>query len=727
MRNIFILAILVLAAGTNILPARTARTTETPDPGQVAIAVARWLEQAHYSRKKLDDEMSAKLLNTYLEQLDYNRLYFTQQDVDEFQRKYATTLDEAIFQGDLTPAREIFARYKKRVASRVEENKKLAQKKYDFTSNRTVELNRQKAPWPKDEAEAEQLWRDRVEAELLQENLAEFKLRPPVQAVTRRYDQALRNVNEMDDEDIVKTFLNSLALAYDPHSEYMSPSEMENFYISMKLSLVGVGAVLRSDDGYARVLEVVPGGPADLDGRLKASDRIAAVAQGQEEFEDVVDMKLDKVVEKIRGKKGSLVRLQVIPADATDPSKREIIEIVRDQVKLKDQEAKAEILDIQGEDGKTTRIGWIVLPSFYSNMGGGGPEKSTTADVAALIGRLKTEGIDGLVMDLRKDGGGSLEEAINLTGLFIPRGPVVQSKDPNGKITVSSDTNPGVAYSGPMVVVTNRLSASASEIFAAALQDYGRAVVVGDERSFGKGTVQTVLDIAKVMPSFSSGTDNAGAIKFTIQKFYRVRGGSTQLKGVESDIVLPSRSDNPEIGEGSLRNRMEYDEVAPVKIASSPSSLFLSELRARSKARIAADPEFRYSLEDMKLIRDRIEKNRLSLNQSARNKELQDEKNRKKEREEARAARGPLVHVTAYQLTLDDVRNRREKLEQVAYERVRDKRYADDADEEESPEKRAEAKKPEPDPIRNETLRILNDLVEMIRQEQPAKKSAKRD
>ena len=698
---------------------RLAQAATSPDSGQVALAVARWLEQAHYTRKKLDDEMSAKLLTTYLQSLDYNKLYFTQQDVDEFTKKYASNLDDAIFRGDLSPAHEIFARFKERVEARVASNRKLAAKTWEFSGNDSVELNRQKAPWPKNLAEADKLWSQRVEAELLQENLNEFKPRPPEQTVTKRYDQALRNVREMEPDDVVTIFLTSLAQSYDPHSEYMSPNEMENFNIQMKLSLVGVGAVLRSDDGFARVMEVVPGGPADRDGRLKENDRIAAVAQGDGEFEDVVDMKLDKVVERIRGKKGSVVRLQVVPGDATDPSKRHIVEITRDEVKLKDSEAKAEVLDVQGANGKTTRIGWITLPSFYANMSGGGPAKSTTADVAALLARLKHEGIEGLVMDLRKDGGGSLEEAINLTGLFIGKGPVVQAKDPNGKITVSSDTNPGITYGGPMVVVTNRLSASASEIFAAALQDYGRAAIVGDERSFGKGTVQTVLDIGKVMPFFSLGSADAGALKLTIQKFYRVRGGSTQLNGVESDIVLPSRTDNVEIGEGSLKNRLEYDEVAPQKLTPWPSPLFLDELRANSMARVAADPEFAYVSQDMKRLRERITANRLSLNEKVRRQELAEDKARKEERKKERAERGPLVNAQVWQLTLDDARSKRDKLEPVAYERDREKHYAADPEEAEA-EKQDGPKTPEPDPIRNETLRVIEDLITLTNQNKTA-------
>jgi carboxyl-terminal processing protease len=680
------------------------------EPGQVAISVARWLEQGHYTREKLDEKMSARFLQTYLTTLDYNKLYFTQKDVEEFQIKYASTLGDSVLRGDLGPAREIFARFKQRVEDRVAKNRKLAQKKYSFDSTRTVEINRQNAPWPMNHEEADRIWQDRIEAELLKEELAELKLRPPQETITRRYDQVLRNVREMEDDDVVKTFLSSLAQTYDPHSEYLSPSDLENFQISMKLSLVGVGAVLSSEDGYAKVKEIVPGGPADRDGRLTVNDRIAAVAQGEAEFEDVVDMKLDKVVEKIRGKKGTLVRLLVIPGDATDPSKRKIIEIRRDEVKLKDQEAKAEVLDLGGQGGRPVRIGWITLPSFYANMENRGTPKSTTEDVVSLIARLKREGIQGLVIDLRRDGGGSLEEAINLTGLFIPRGPVVQAKDSNGKITVSQDTNPELVYSGPLIVLVNRLSASASEIFAAALQDYGRAVIVGDERSFGKGTVQTVLDLGRLMSPFSLGSTDAGALKLTIQKFYRVRGGSTQLKGVESDIILPSLTDNSEIGEGSLRNRLAYDEVAPVKIVDSMAAtpLFLDELRARSAQRLAGDPEFRYTIEDMNRVRQKIKENTMSLNEKVRRKELVEDKERKELREKERQSRGPALDVQAFELTLDDLSA--PKLRPVAFDRKQDKNLLEPPEDDQEGNKK---ENPEPDAIRNESLRIIRDLIEL--------------
>jgi carboxyl-terminal processing protease len=704
-----------LIALAGLLPAQLAARGSV-DPGQVAISVARWLEQGHYTREKLDEKMSAKFLQTYLTTLDYNKLYFTQADITEFEQRYSTTLGDSVLRGDLEPAREIFTRFKQRVEDRVAKNKKLAQKKYGFDTTGTAEINRQEAPWPKNQEEAERIWQNRIEAELLKEELAELKLRPPQETVTRRYDQVLRNVREMEDDDVVKTFLSALAQTYDPHSEYLSPSDLENFQISMKLSLVGVGAVLSSEDGYAKVKEIVPGGPAARDGRLGVSDRIAAVAQGDAEFEDVVDMKLDKVVEKIRGRKGTVVRLLVIPGDATDPSKRKIIDIRRDEVKLKDQEAKAEVLDLGEQGGRPKRIGWITLPSFYANMENRGTPKSTTQDVASLLGRLKREGIQGLIIDLRRDGGGSLEEAINLTGLFIPKGPVVQAKDSNGKITVSQDTSPDVAYNGPLIVLTNRLSASASEIFAAALQDYGRAVIIGDERTFGKGTVQTVLDLGRLMSPFSLGTADAGALKLTIQKFYRVRGGSTQLNGVESDIILPSLTDNSEIGEGSLKNRLAYDEVAPVKIADSMAAtpLFLNELRARSAARLTADPEFGYTMEDMRRVREKMDQNAISLNEKIRRKELVEDKQRKEMREKERQSRGPAIGVQAYELTLDDLAA--PKLRPVAFDRKQDKDLLG-PDEEEGDAKKAA---PEPDPIRNESLRIMRDLIELNQQTKTA-------
>ena len=688
------------------------------DLDKIAVSVASLLQQGHYSRHKLDDEMSKKVLDQYLQDLDPNKLFFTQADVDKLRAKYETSLDDAILAGDLDPARDIFALYKARVTDRVASNKILAKKQYDFDTKETVALDRKDAPWPKDMAEADDLWRKRIEAELLQETLNEHAVDPPAKIVTRREDQLLRNLDEMDDESIVSGFLGALSRTYDPHSEYMSPSELESFEIEMKKSLEGVGAVLQSEDGYAKIKEIVPGGPADLDGRLKVNDRIAAVAQGDSEFEDVVDMKLDKVVQKIRGKRGTTVRLQVIPANAADASKRKIIAIRRDEVQLKEQKASAEIIDLARPNGRPLRIGWIEVPSFYADLEHSGDENavSTTKDVSALLARLKKEGIQGLVIDLRRDGGGSLEEAINLTGLFIPKGPVVQSKDPNGKVAVSYDKNDAATYTGPLVIVSNRLSASASEIFAAALQDYGRALIVGDERSFGKGTVQQMYDIGRIMPFFSLNSADAGALKLTILKFYRVSGGATQLEGVKSDIVLPSLTDNPEIGEGALPHPLPYDEVAPLRIDHDDQLASLKEqLQTLSHQRVAADPEFGYISDDMARLRKRITENSISLNRKDREKELAEDTARREARTKERAGRGAAFDAVAYEVTLDNVN--KPELQKVAFDRKKKGSLSDDDDTDASDVKGKKDASDEvvTDAIRNESLRITADLVDLLK------------
>jgi len=536
--------------------------------------------------------------------------------------------------------------------------------------------------------------------------------------VTKRYDQFLRGVNEQSDEDVIKTFLVALSQSYDPHSEYMSPSDMENFNIQMRLSLVGIGAVLRTDDGYAKIVEVVPGGPADKDGRLKANDRIAAVAQGKEPFEDVVDLKLDKVVEKIRGGKGTQVRLQVIPANTTDPSKRHVIEITREEVKLKESEAKGEVIDSVNQDGKKVRIGWLTVPSFYAEMDKAGmaDAKSTTKDVKRILERMKKEGIEGLVIDLRRDGGGSLEEAINLSGLFVGSGPVVQAKDANGKVTVAKDDEGEPFYAGPVVVLANRLSASASEIFAAALQDYGRAIIVGDQRSFGKGTVQTLLDVGKFMPLFHEEGSKAGSLKLTIQKFYRVSGGSTQHRGVLSDIVLPSPTDTPEIGESSLPNPLAYDEVDPQPVNKfSFTSPFIDSLKQHSADRVSKDPEFRYINEDMKRFREKLDLNQLSLNEKVRKEELAQEKVRKEERKKERKLH-PVQDPVAYEVTLDTVDKpvlpKVTLKKKPAKEQVKKDPDAEDDDADVAAT---------PDPIKNEAIKIIQDLTTDVQSLRTAK------
>ncbi len=693
------------------------------DAEQLSMSVGRLLEEAHYRRQPLNDEMSGKILRTYLELLDFSHLFFTQKDVDALNAKYGTSIDDDILLGNLKPAYEIYELYQKRVDERVAKVKEQLKQPPDFKTDGTIEFTRTKATWPKDAAEADQLWKGRITNELLQEHLSEHPIEPGPQLVARRYDRLARNVHESDNDEQVKIFLDAVAQAYDPHSEYLSKADLKNFNISMGLSLVGIGAMLRSEDGYAKIESLVPGGPAQTDGRLKIGDKITAVAQGSADYVDVRDMRLDKVVEMIRGKKGTRVRLLAIPADATDPSKRKGVELVRDEIKLKDQEAHADIIIKKDEDGKPVKLGWLTLPSFYADMDQ--HKKSTTRDVVALLKRLKKENIAGLVVDLRRNGGGSLEEAISLTGLFLKSGPIVQTKESNGTIRVSGDPDPGVAYSGPLVVLTSRQSASASEIFAAALQDYGRAVIVGDKNTFGKGTVQTILDIGRYTSLLGSRSQEDGALKLTIQKFYRVAGGSTQLHGVASDVVLPTLTDLPEFGEGALKNCLPYDEVPKARFTkwSDTHGLFIDELKRRSAARVEHNPEFHYVMEDVQRLRHRLDDNRISLNEDVRRKESQEDKLRKETRSKERLARND-EEPSVYRLTLDSID--KPNLQLISFPgKLAAAKAKGDGVKVASPEATVDAdddatdsdsgKDPVIDPERDEALNILADLVDLTR------------
>src|SRR5438094_9699271 len=715
-RSLALCAVLLTAAIA--APPAAAASKET-----IAMSVGRLLEEGHYTHQRLNEGVSRKFLQTYLELLDYSHLFFTQKDVDEMNAKYGSSIAGDVLLGTLKPAYEIYDLYTKRVDERVAKIKELLKQPIDFKSDAKIELSRQKAPWPKDEAEADQLWRGRIANELLQEHLSEHPIEPAPQLVTRRYDRLSRNVHEQDKDEQIKLFLDALAQAYDPHSEYLSKADMKNFSINMGLSLVGIGAMLRSEDGYAKIESLVPGGPAQADGRLKVGDRITAVAQGPADYVDVREMRLDKVVELIRGKKGTRVRLLVIPSEATDPSRRKNVELVRDEIKLKDMEAHADIIIRKDENGEPIKLGWLTLPSFYADMDK--HQKSTTRDVLALLKRLKRENIAGLVVDLRKNGGGSLEEALSLTGLFLKSGPIVQTKDYNGNIRISSDPDSGIAYSGPLIVLTSRQSASASEIFAAALQDYGRAVVVGDKNTFGKGTVQTILPIGRFASLLGSHSEEDGALKLTIQKFYRVAGGSTQLHGVASDVVLPSLTDLPEFGEGALKNCLPYDEVPKARFTkwSDGHPLFVEELKRRSAERVQHDTEFHYVMEDMERLRHKLDQNRITLNEDGRRKEIQDDKLRKDVRSKERLARHE-EEPNIYRLTLDTVD--KPNLQLIMYPGKLAEAKAKAGVTKVSPEAAPDddtdtigaaddTKEPAIDPERDETLNILADLVDLSR------------
>ena len=447
-------------------------------------------------------------------------------------------------------------------------------------------------------------------------------------------------------------YLTSLAQVYDPHSDYMPKSAFANFNIQMRLSLIGIGALLRSEDGYCRIQELMDG-PAKNSGKIKPNDKIIAVAQGTNPPVDVVDMKLNKVVELIRGPKDTEVRLTIVPVDAPDSSTRKVVSLIRKEIKLEDQEAKAKLIELPGENSQTPqRIGVIDLPSFYGDMDNRTPDrKSTTSDVAKLLKKLKQENVTGVILDLRRNGGGLLEEAVNLTGLFIKEGPVVQVKDSSGEITVDKDNDPSVLYEGPLVVLTGRFSASASEILAGALQDYGRALIVGDSSTHGKGTVQTVLRLHQLLRQ----TNELGALKITIRKFYRASGSSTQLKGVVPDIILPSINNHAEVGEASLPNALPWDTVKSEKYdAVNIIPPLLPELRKRSDARVARDKDFAFVREEIERFKKAKEEKSISMNEEERWKEKKENEARAEARKKELRAR-PQPNYKTYELTLKNV------------------------------------------------------------------------
>jgi carboxyl-terminal processing protease len=691
------------------------------DAGQVGMVVAKLLEERHYNAQPVNDTLSRAMLRNYLDALDYNHLFFLQSDVAAFENKYAETLDDDLLLGNLQPAFEIYEVYSNRLEQTVATIKELVQQDYTFDGDDVLSLDRHELPWAAHAREWRELLRQRVKFELLEERLNKEKPEDAVKTIIRRYDRLLRSLHENDLDTVADLYLNALARLFDPHTQYLPPASFDNFSIDMRLSLSGIGAVLTSEDGYAKITSIVPGGPADLDKRLKVNDRVVAVAQGDSAFADVVDMKLNKVVEQIRGKKGTTVRLRVIPADAPDSSTRIEIALVRDEIKLTEQEAKAKLIEKPTPDNGTLRLGYIELPSFYVDMKRGADAKSSTRDVQRLLQKLTAEKIDGLVLDLRRNSGGSLPEAIALTGLFIPEGPVVQIKDPQGRINLGQDTDHRVAYEGPLVVLVSHLSASASEILAAALQDYGRAVVVGDRSTFGKGTVQQMVELGPVMPYKRSDGSSPGALKLTIQKFYRVSGGSTQSRGVRADIELPSALDPDKIGESSLPKSLPYDEVLPASITKwSRRPPPVAELQRASRARVAADPEFRYITEDAERLRKKSAEKTISLNEARRLAERQETEARQAARKAERESRTfpPLptteISLAALEGTTNTVaRLTREVMTEAAKnsQPARGGRANGVTAAGEAPGK---TEKPAPDPYFDESLNVLADYIQLL-------------
>jgi carboxyl-terminal processing protease len=670
--NLKIFTLLVLGILLQInTPAATPDNTNaspqlTPGPNddRIAYLTARLLENYHYSQHPLDKEMSEKFFDGYLDALDPQHLYFLKSDIAEFAH-YRTNLNTLTINdrevADLSPAYQIFERFLERLKQRVAyDDKLLKHDRFSLSTHEHILLDRRKAPYPKNLTEARHLWQQRLLYDYLQEVLSR-RISPTNSSVilplpesapqeiadklARHYHWLLRMFTDWDGSDVLQTYLEALAHAYDPHSDYFNVSHAQDFSIDMSLALFGIGAELRSEDGYCTIVSLVPGGPAAKSKQLTPNDRIVAVAQSNQPPVDVVDMELSKVVQMIRGPKGTKVRLTIIPPD--EPNSRRVVTLIRDEIKIKDAEAKAELVLIPNGHGGTNRLGILDLPSFYATVdlpgdNGDLSRKSTTADVTRLIKKLEQENVSGIILDLRNNGGGSLEEAVDFTGLFVTNGPVVLVRSPAGHVVVDQDTSTTALYRGPLVVLVNRFSASATEIVAGALQDYGRALIVGDSSTYGKGTVQNLNPLRPfIWSADESASNDPGTVKITIRKFYRISGASTQLKGVIPDIVLPDTlSYSADIGESSLPDAMPWDTIPKADFNQlNMVQPYLPELLQLSDARVATNQDFIYVRQDIDEFKQLQTDKTASLNEGEELKRAEQNALRQKERDAERAKR----------------------------------------------------------------------------------------
>jgi carboxyl-terminal processing protease len=620
MKHLFPSTALAFFIGLSVLPlsantfAANSWDNLQPDREEViaSLNVVELLKRHHYSKPPLDDKRSVIIYESYLKLLDPSRSYFMASDITEFD-KWRTQFDDFLKSGDLNPGFTIYKRYLDRVKSRL--NFALAELdkgvgKFDFTAQETLLVERKDAPWAKNPAELDDLWRKRVKDEVLRLRIAGKEPKAIQELLTKRYKNQLSRLEQTRSEDVFQAYINTFAMSYDPHTNYLSPDSAENFDINMSLSLEGIGAVLQSDNDNVKIVRLVPAGPAAKTKQVAPADKIIGVAQADKEMVDVIGWRLDEVVKLIRGPKGSVVRLEVIPAsNAPNDQTSKIVAITREAVKLEEQAAKKSILNLK-QDGHDYKLGVIEIPAFYLDFKAyraGDPEyKSTTRDVKKLLTELQADKVDGVVIDLRNNGGGSLQEATELTSLFIDKGPTVLVRNSDGKVDVLEDEAKGAFYKGPMALLVNRLSASASEIFAGAMQDYHRALIIGGQ-TFGKGTVQTIQPL------------NHGELKLTLAKFYRVSGQSTQHQGVLPDIAYPSIIDTKEIGESALPEAMSYDTIRPaIKPVVDPFKPFLAQLKTRHDERSSKDPEFIFIENRLDLAQKLMAEKTVSLNEAER-------------------------------------------------------------------------------------------------------------
>lgn len=676
---------------------------------------ANLLESSQFAHHPLDREFAGKFLDNYVDALDGTRSLLLKSDLEEFAPYRATLAQATRAKGDTSASKAIFQRYIQRLQERsafVAESLKAAQ--FDFSGHENYSLDREHAERPKDIEAAHVLWRTQLASEYLQEMLANTEPAKIASKLTRRYATQSDTMKGLSNDEVLEIYLDALAHVYDPHSDYLGHGELESFSISMNLSLFGIGAALENADGFCTIREVIAGGPAARGGVLKSGDRILAVAQQGKEAVDIINMPLTRAVELIRGPKGTKVTLSIIAAESPEGTPPKRVTLVRDKIQLEEQAAKARVLDLPRGDGKTLRLGVIDLPGFYADMGeGDGAKRSATVDVVKLVNKLKAEKVQGIALDLRRNGGGSLKEAISLTGLFIKNGPVVQTREATGEIDVQSDPDSAVLYDGPLIVLTSRFSASAAEILAGALQDYGRAVIVGDSQTFGKGTVQSVLPLGSIMDKAGLGhAYDPGALKVTISMFYRPGGASTQLRGVASDLVLPSTSDFNEISESAMKSPLPWGSVTSSKYQGlNRVKPYLNTLRDKSKARVGTEPAFAQLAEDVERMKKSIASKSISLNEAERREELAQNKARKAQRDKDLAQRHNEQPVT-YEVTLKNAATpglSRAPAPAEAKQAAHAASTTDASNDDEAVQKTAE------DVIMNEGVKILADYTEMLR------------
>ncbi|WP_027493849.1 carboxy terminal-processing peptidase [Rhodanobacter sp. OR444] len=594
--------------------------TSTPEEAQAAQLSARFLTRFHYDAQPLDDAMSARIYKAYFKLLDSEKVFFTQADMAKF-APLKTQLDDAIWNQDLSAPFAVFNLYVQHAVERMNYARGLLKQGFDLAADESYTFDREHADWPKDQAELNDLWRKRTKNDWLRLKLAGKDDAEVRKTLDKRYANYIERVRQLDGQDAFQAFMTAYAETTDPHTDYLGPRAAENFDIAMKLSLEGSGAVLQPRDDYPQIRELVPAGPAAKSGRIQVGDRIVGVGQGDNgPIVDVIGWRLDDVVNLIRGKKDTTVRLEVIPADVGVDGKHEMVSLVRKKVSIEEQAAKKKIVEIK-EGGATRKIGVIELPTFYSDFGarnaGDKDFKSATRDVARLLGELKHEGVQGVVMDLRNNGGGSLAEANTLTGLFIDKGPVVQVRDSKGGVEVQGDDDPGMAWSGPLAVLVNRGTASASEIFSAAIQDYHRGLIIG-EPTFGKGTVQNLVDLDRFAQGDSE-KPQLGELKMTIQEFFRINGGSTQLKGVTPDIAFPKNGDDKDFGESTYDNALKWTQIAPADYQVVANlAAYLPQLQQKHAERVAHLPAWKLMLDELAQYRSMRAKTSVSLNFATR-------------------------------------------------------------------------------------------------------------